>query len=84
MYFKLVSKIRCHFVSNIQKYDTISAHVPKRILRLLLEKYSECFSVFGAILKVTNSSFKKGMVLCRSGYVKKVMKLLAFIFKQPS
>ena len=35
--------------------------------------------MFGAILKVTNSSFKKGMVLCRSGYVKKVMKLLALV-----
>ena len=40
--------------------------------------------MFGAILKVTNSSFKKGMTFCRSIYVKKVMKLLAFIFEQPS
>ena len=51
---------------------------------LLLEKYSECFSMFGAILKATNSSFQKGMTFCRSIYVKKVMKLLAFIFEQPS
>ena len=40
--------------------------------------------MFGAILKVTNSSFQKGMTFCRSTYSKKVMKLLAFIFEQPS
>ena len=38
----------------------------------------------GAILKATKSSFKKGMTFCRYIYVKKVMKLLAFIFEQPS
>ena len=40
--------------------------------------------MFGAILKATNSSFQKGMTFCGSIYVKKVMKLLAFIFEQPS
>ena len=40
--------------------------------------------MFGAILKAANSSFQKGMTFCRSVYVKKVMKLLAFIFEQPS
>ena len=40
--------------------------------------------MFGAILMATNSSFQKGMIFCRSIYVKKVMKLLAFIFEQPS
>ena len=40
--------------------------------------------MFGFILKATNSSSKKGMTFCRSIYVKKVMKLLAFIFEQPS
>ena len=40
--------------------------------------------MFGAILKATNSSFQKGMTFCRSVCVKKVMKLLAFIFEQPS
>ena len=40
--------------------------------------------MFGAILKTTNGSFQKGMTFCRSIYVKKVMKLLAFIFEQPS
>ena len=40
--------------------------------------------MFGAILKATNSSFQKGMIYCRSLYVKTVMKLLAFIFEQPS
>ena len=38
----------------------------------------------GVILKATNSSFQKGMTFCRCIYVKKVMKLLAFIFEQPS
>ena len=40
--------------------------------------------MFGAILKATNCSFQKGITICRSIYVKKVMKLLAFIFEQPS
>ena len=40
--------------------------------------------MFGAILKPTNSSFQKGMTFCRSIYVKRVMKLLAFIFEQSS
>ena len=40
--------------------------------------------MFGATLKATNSSFQKDMTFCRSIYVKKVMKLLAFIFEQPS
>ena len=38
----------------------------------------------GAILKATNTSLQKGMTICRSIYVKKVMKLLAFIFEHPS
>ena len=38
----------------------------------------------GVILKATNRSFQKGMAFCRSIYVEKVMKLLAFIFEQPS
>ena len=40
--------------------------------------------MFGVILKATNRSFQKNMTFCRSIYVKKVMKLLAFIFEQPS
>ena len=40
--------------------------------------------MFGAILKATNSSLQKGMIFCCSIYVKKVMKLVAFIFEQPS
>ena len=40
--------------------------------------------MFGAILKATNGSFQKSMTFCRSIYVKKVMKLLAFIFEQSS
>ena len=40
--------------------------------------------MLGVILKATNSSFQKGMTFCRSINLKKVMKLLAFIFEQPS
>ena len=40
--------------------------------------------MFGAILTATDSSFQKGLTFCRSTYVKKVMKLFAFIFEQPS
>ena len=40
--------------------------------------------MFCAILKAKNSSFQKAITLCRSTYVKKNMKLLAFIFEQPS
>ena len=40
--------------------------------------------MFGTILKATNSSLQKGMTICRRIYVKKVMKLLTFIFEQPS
>ena len=40
--------------------------------------------MFGATLKATNSFFQRGMTIYRSIYVKKVMKLLAFIFEQPS
>ena len=40
--------------------------------------------MFGTILKATNSSFQKGKTFCRSLFMKIVMKLLAFIFEQPS
>ena len=40
--------------------------------------------MFGAIFKATNSSFQKGMIFCHSIYVKKVMKLLAFLYEQSS
>ena len=40
--------------------------------------------MIGAILKATNSSLQKSMTLCRSIYVTKVMKLLAFIYEQTS
>ena len=40
--------------------------------------------MFGAILKATKNSFQRGMTFCCSIYVKNVMKLLAFIFEQPS
>ena len=40
--------------------------------------------MFGAILKATNRTIQKGMTFSCSIYVTKVMKLLAFIFEQPS
>ena len=40
--------------------------------------------MFDAILKAKNSNFEKCITFCRSIYVKKVMKLLTFIFEQPS
>ena len=42
------------------------------------------FFMFSAISKAWNSSFQKVMAFCRNISVKKVMKLLAFIFEQPS
>ena len=38
MFLKLVSKMLCHFVSNLQRYDTISPHVPKRVWQFASEK----------------------------------------------
>ena len=38
----------------------------------------------GVIFKATKSAFQRGMTFCISIYMKKVMKLLAFIFEQPS
>ena len=35
---KLAFQIWCHFVKNLQRYDTISAHVPKRALQFASEK----------------------------------------------
>ena len=35
---KLAYKIWRHFVYNLQRYDTISAHVPKRALQFASEK----------------------------------------------
>ena len=40
--------------------------------------------MFGVILKATKSYFQKVITFCYSIYVKKAMKLLAFIFEQPS
>ena len=50
---KLASKIWCQFVKNLQRYDTISAHVhvPKRALRFASEK-----------LQYTGMAFIKGSV----------------------
>ena len=40
--------------------------------------------MFEPFVKATIFSFHKGMTFCHSINVKKVMKLLAFIFEQPS
>ena len=40
--------------------------------------------MFVAILNTTNNSFQNGITFCRSINVKKVIKLLAYIFEQPS
>ena len=40
MYLKLASKIWCHLVSNLQRYDTISAHVPNLYGNLLQKNFS--------------------------------------------
>ena len=40
MYLKCASKIWCHFVSNLQRYDTISAHVPKRVWQFAQKNFS--------------------------------------------
>ena len=37
-YLKLASRIWCHFVSNLQRYDTISVTVPKRVWQFASEK----------------------------------------------
>ena len=38
MLLKLAFKIWCQFVGNLQRYDTISAHVPKRVWQFASEK----------------------------------------------
>ena len=43
-----------------------------------------CFFVIGASLNATNSYFQKHVRFSRSIYVKKVMKLVSFIFEHPS
>ena len=43
---KLASKIWCHFVYNLQRYDTISAHVTKRAVQFASEKFQDTGMVF--------------------------------------
>ena len=42
-----------------------------------------CFFMFGVSLKATNSSLQKRLTFSCSIYVKKVIKLVAFIFEHP-
>ena len=97
MYLKLAFKIGA-ILSQKYKDMTLYPQMYQNVHGNLLQKtqvyrnrlyISVCNSknivfMFGAILKATNSSFQKGMTFCRSIYVKKVKKLLAFIFEQPS
>ena len=39
--------------------------------------------MFGVILNATTSSFQKGMPFCLSIYMRKIVKLLAYIFERP-
>ena len=50
---KFSSKIWCHFVSNSQTNDTITAHVPKRVLQFASEKTSVYWD--GRYIRVCNS-----------------------------
>ena len=76
MYLKVASKIWCHFVSNLHRYDTISAHVPKRVLKFALEKpvyrnglyISDCNSrniVNVSLCLVPFLGRQKGVTFCR-------------------
>ena len=42
-----------------------------------------CFFMFGSSLNAKNSYFQKHITFSRSIYVKKVMKLVSFIFEHP-
>ena len=53
-------------------------------IRVCNSKNIVSVSLFGAISKATSSSLQKGTTFRRSIYLKKVMKLLVFIFEQPS
>ena len=80
LYPHMYENVYCNLLQN----KNFSVHAWPLYKRLLLEKYSECCFMFGVILKTTNSAFQKGMLLCLSIYIWKVMKLLVFIFEQPS
>ena len=59
---KLASKIWCHFVSNLQRYDTLFAHVPKRALQFASEKTSVYRNV--PHIRVCNSKNIESVSLC--------------------
>ena len=59
---KLTSKIWFHLVSNLQRYDTISAHVPKRVLQFASEKTSVYWS--SLYIRVCNSRKIVSVSLC--------------------
>ena len=58
---KLASKIWCHFVSNLQRYDTITAPVPKRVLQFA-SKTSVYWS--GLYIRVCNSRKIVNILMC--------------------
>ena len=75
------SSISLVYVRNIEFVSILTCPSFKG---LYLDTYTVFFFRSGVSLKVTYSPLKKRLPFCRSIYVKKVMKLLAFIFEQPS
>ena len=62
MYLKRAFKIWYHFVSNLHRYDTISANVPKRVWQFASEKLQYTGMAF--YLSVCNSRHIVGVSLC--------------------
>ena len=45
MFIQLASKIGCQFVSNSQRYNTLSVHVPEPVLQFASEKKRQYIGV---------------------------------------
>ena len=54
MLLKLASKILCHFVSTLQRYDTLSAHVPNVYCNLLQKKLQYTDVTFISVCNLRN------------------------------
>ena len=59
MILKLASKSWCHFVSNLQRYDTISAHVATSEKKL---QYTGAACNLISILYILPWNVKKGII----------------------
>ena len=62
LYLKLASKIWCHFVLNLRRYDTISAHVQKTCMAICFRKTSVYRN--GFYISVCNSRYIVSVSLC--------------------